>query len=86
MKLVIAAVILALSGTSFAFGYNYDYSSGYGEDGLTYDGNIDATRGSKYVDGYVTDEYGRESYFEGEFTGYGTIEGYTEDGVYIEFD
>lgn len=62
--------------------YNYDVE-GYSDEGYV-SGNVDTN--GKYVDGYITDESGQEKYFDGEFTGYGSIEGYDEDGNYIELE
>jgi hypothetical protein len=67
-------------------GGGYDYSvSGYGN-GEYVSGSIDASSGSRDVDGYITLEDGREVSFEGEWVGKGEIEGYDEDGNYYELE
>ena len=63
---------------------NYDVD-GYGTGGYVY-GDIDISKGSKYVDGYLYNESGDPIYFDGEFTGYGTVEGYGDDGNYYELE
>jgi hypothetical protein len=65
-------------------GYDYDVS-GSGDTGDV-TGSIDATSGSRDVDGYITLEDGREVSFEGEWVGKGEIEGYDEDGNYYELE
>lgn len=76
------------SGSGYEYGgrrsYNYDVS-GYGDRGYI-SGNIDASQGSKYVDGYIQRDDGTEVYFDGEWTGKGEIEGYDEDGNYYELE
>lgn len=62
--------------------YNYDVE-GYGDDGYVH-GNLDTDE--KEVEGYIVKENGEEVYFEGEFTDYGEIEGYDEDGNYYELE
>ena len=63
-----------------------DYSmDGYGDNGYYY-GDIESTSGSRDVEGYVYDEDGNEHYFEGEWSGHGEVEGYTDEGDYIYFD
>ncbi len=64
--------------------YEYDVS-GYGDAGYVY-GEIEAEKGSRDVEGYIYTEDGRELYFEGEWSGHGEIEGYDEDGNYIELE
>ena len=67
-------------------GASYDYDvSGYGN-GENVSGSIDASSGSRDVDGYITLEDGREVSFEGEWVGKGEIEGYDEDGNYYELE
>ena len=67
-------------------GGGYDYSvSGYGN-GEYVSGSIDASSGSRDVDGYITLEDGREVSFEGEWVGKGEIEGYDEVGNYYELE
>ena len=89
---VISAIALFLSSTASA---QYKYEEKYGDGRYNYDvegfsddghvtGNVDTN--GKYIDGYITDENGDEKYFEGEFTGHGEIEGYDEDGNFIELE
>jgi hypothetical protein len=77
-------VFLALSLPILSYAGDYDVS-GYGDSGYAY-GNIDTTSGSKYVDGYLDLENGSSVYFDGEFTGYGVVEGYDENGDFYELD
>ena len=46
-------------------------------------GNIDIDRDG---DGYIIDEDGNEKSIDVEWTGYGEIEGYDEDGTYYELE
>ena len=62
--------------------YNYDVE-GYGDEGYA-SGNVDTD--GKYVEGYIVNEDGEEVRFEGEFTDYGRIEGYDEEGNYYELE
>lgn len=62
--------------------YNYDVS-GYGSLGYIY-GNVDTD--GKDVEGYLYDENGDARYFRGEWSGYGVIEGYDEEGNWIELE
>ena len=64
----------------YARGYDYDVSG----DGVT--GSIDATKGSRYVDGILELDDGREVSFDGEWVGKGFVEGYDEDGNYCGID
>jgi|TARA_B100000315_G_C14134070_1_gene388225 hypothetical protein len=64
---------------------DYDVS-GYSDDGSYVYGEIDSSSGSRYVDGYIYTEEGESKYFDGEWSGYGKIEGYDEDGNYISLD
>ena len=67
-------------------GRSYDYNvSGYGN-GEYVNGNIDASKGSGDVDGYLTLDDGTEVSFEGEWVGNGEIEGYDENGNYYELE
>ena len=63
-----------------------DYGvTGNGDEGYVY-GEVDAKSGSKDVDGYLYNENGDEVYFSGEWSGNGEIEGYDENGNYIELE
>ena len=81
-KILLILVSLSLSTSVFANDYDV---SGYGDSGSAY-GTIDTMSGSKYVDGYLELEDGSSVYFDGEFTGYGTVEGYDENGDFYELD
>ena len=70
------------TGYSGNYGYNYDVS-GYGDTGFTY-GNIDTS--GKYGEGYLYDEDGNEVYVETEWTDYGVMEAYDENGNYYELE
>ena len=84
-KLVTALVILfVIASNANAADYEYDVS-GQSDNGYIY-GEIEAERGSRNVEGYLYDENGNEVYFEGEWSGKGEIEGYDENGNYIELD
>lgn len=71
------------TGTTGNYEYNYDVI-GYDEDGNPIDGNIDIS--GKSGSGYIYDEYGSEKYIEVEWSGYGELEGYDEDGNYYEMN
>ncbi|MCP4990081.1 MAG: hypothetical protein GY928_29770 [Colwellia sp.] len=76
---------LTVTTRSFASDYEYDVE-GYNEDGKSVYGEIEANKDEQEVEGYIYDEEGNEVYFEGEWTGYGEIEGYDENGNYIELE
>jgi hypothetical protein len=57
--------------------------SGYRDSAYIY-GVLDGKEGSKDVDGYLVTEDETELYFEGEWTDEGEIEGFDEEGHYIE--
>lgn len=69
-----------------SYGRSYDYDvSGHGN-GEYVSGSIDASSGSRDVDGYLTLDDGREVSFDGEWVGKGQIEGYDEDGNCYELE
>jgi hypothetical protein len=78
-------ICLALSFAQTSLAYDYDVS-GYSDNGNGVYGNINAYRGSRSVDGYIYTDDGRELYFDGEWTGYGTVEGYDQEGNYVEME
>ena len=94
-KLILAAaflfVVVSAATAQEEYKYNYKYGSnqynydveGYGDDGYV-SGNVDTN--GKDVEGYITTDEGDEVHFEGEFTDYGKIEGYDEDGNYYELE
>jgi len=82
---VLLLTLALLSGPAFAQDYNYDVS-GQDDSGNDVHGSVDAYSDTKEVDGYIYDDEGNEKYFEGEWTGSGEIEGYDEDGNYIELE
>lgn len=63
--------------------YSYDVS-GYDSEGNYVSGNVDTD--DKFVEGYVINEEGEEVYFEGEFVDQGEIEGYDENGNWVELE
>ncbi len=83
-RLLLAVLVFFCSQSLIAQDYEYEVE-GYGDDGYVY-GEIEANRGERDVEGYIYDEDGNEKYFEGEWTGNGEIEGYDEDGNYIELE
>lgn len=93
ISLVVATVTLIVAANEAQSQYKYNYKlgedqynydvNGYGDEGSYY-GNVDTN--GKNIEGYVTNEDGEESYFQGEFTSYGTMEGYDEEGNYIELE
>lgn len=63
-----------------------DYNvSGHGGRGYYY-GEIESSSGTKDVEGYLYDENGNSTYFSGEWSGRGEIEGYNENGDYIQLE
>ena len=86
LRQVYAAIIIAIGIQSSAVAQDYSYGvEGYNGDTDSYVyGEVEAWRDDRQVEGYIYDEEsGEERYFEGEWTGYGEIEGYDEDGNYI---
>mgnify|MGYP000113430057 CR=1 FL=1 len=72
------------TGGSGDYEYNYDVS-GYSSDSGDYlYGNVDTS--GKYGEGYIYDEDGNEIYVETEWTDYGVMEAYDEEGNYYEFE
>jgi hypothetical protein len=78
----IAAVSFPLS--SQAQDYTYEVT-GEGDNGSV-SGTVDAWNGQRDVEGTIIDENGDEKSFEGEWSGNGEIEGYDEDGNYLELE
>ena len=70
------------SGYSGSYEYNYDVE-GYGDDGYVY-GTVDTS--GKYGEGYIYDEYGNELWVETEWTDYGVLEAYDENGNWYELE
>ena len=64
-------------------GYDYEVS-GYGDSGYA-TGEITADSDGN-VEGYLNLENGSEVSFDGEFSGYGEIEGYDENGDYYSLE
>jgi hypothetical protein len=62
--------------------YNYDVS-GYDDVGNAVTGNVDIDRDGE---GYIIDEDGNEKSITVEWTGYGEMEGYDEDGNCYELE
>ena len=82
--LLVSLFIITLSMTPYSFASDYEYEvEGYRDDGGYVYGEIEANRGEQEVEGYIYDEAGNEVYFEGEWTGYGEVEGYDDNGNYI---
>ena len=71
------------TGNSGSYNYNYDVS-GYDEYGNYVYGNIDIQDNSG--EGYIYDEFDNEIYIEVEWDGYGSLEGYDDEGVYYELE
>ncbi|MCR9062617.1 MAG: hypothetical protein NXI00_01560 [Cytophagales bacterium] len=71
------------TGESGNYNYNYDVDGYDGEGGYVH-GNIDMQ--GKYGDGYIYDDEGNEKHLDLEWSGYGTLEGYDEDGEYYELE
>lgn len=80
----LSVILVFLVSSVFASDYEYEVS-GHVDSGYVY-GEIEANKGEKDVEGYLYDENGNEVYFEGEWSGYGEIEGYDENGNYIELE
>lgn len=85
-KLLVVCLFIFFNNLSvFASDYQYDVE-GYSDDGTYIYGEIEANRNERDVEGYIYDEKGNELYFEGEWVGHGEIEGYDEEGNYIELE
>jgi hypothetical protein len=82
--LFLSFILVFLAFNTFASDYEYEVS-GYGDSGYV-QGEIEANKGEKEVEGYLYDESGNTIHFEGEWTGHGEIEGYDEDGNYIQLE
>lgn len=80
--LVIA--IFAMPGLAAAQDHTYDVS-GSGDEGYV-TGTIDSWNGQREVEGTIVNEEGEEKAFQGEWNGYGEIEGYDQDGNYIQLE
>ncbi len=81
MKYIFSLMILIILPVSaIANDYSVD---GYGDDGYVY-GDVETN--GRDIEGYLYKENGDEVYFEGEFNGYGTIDGYDENGDYYQLD
>lgn len=70
------------TGYSGDYGYNYDVE-GYGDTGYVY-GNVDTS--GQYGEGYLYNEDGEEVWVETEWTDYGVLEAYDEDGNWYELE
>jgi len=77
--------------------YNYNTNVYYGSGYKSYDYSVSGDGDGGYVegevtvdkyggDGYIYDDEGNEKWIEVDWTGYGTLEGYDEDGNYYELD
>jgi hypothetical protein len=75
-----------LTFTVLAYASNYTYDVSGNSDSGYVTGEIEANSGEKEVEGYLTDENGGHIHFEGEWTGKGEIEGYDENGNYVELE
>lgn len=80
----LSVILVSLVSSAFASDYEYDVS-GHGDSGNVY-GEIEANKGDRNVEGYLYDENGNQVYFEGQWSGRGEIEGYDENGNYIELE
>jgi hypothetical protein len=83
------ALLVLIATVSIPYGaraqdHTYDVS-GYGDEGNV-TGTIDSWNGQQEVEGTIVNEDGEEKAFEGEWDGYGQIEGYDEDGNYIQLE
>lgn len=76
--------IFLLSSESISADYEYDVS-GHWDSGYV-SGEIEANQGSRDIEGYLYTEDGDAVYFEGDWTGYGEIEGYDENANYYELE
>lgn len=82
--LLLSLLIISLSMTPYSFASDYEYEvEGYSDDGSYVYGEIEANQDEQEVEGYIYDEEGNVVYFEGEWTGYGEIDGYDENGNYV---
>lgn len=90
ISVVLAPSVTAQEDNEYAYEYkygpgqyNYDVE-GYDEDGNYLSGNVDTN--DRYVDGYINDDEGNETYFSGEWVDYGVIEGYDGDGDWVQLE
>lgn len=81
---LLVLMVFLVSFLASASDYEYDVS-GYPK-GEYVHGEIEANRGEGEVEGYLYDEEGNQVYFEGEWSGRGEVEGYDENGNYIELE
>lgn len=70
------------TGYSGNYGYNYDVE-GYGDTGYVY-GSVDTS--GRYGEGYLYNEEGEEVWVETEWTDYGVLEAYDENGNWYELE
>lgn len=78
------------SSTSTGFKYNYKSGGYYNYDVSGMDENGNYVYGNVDIDddgnGYIVDEDGNEKYIDVEWTDWGVMEGYDEDGVWYELE
>ena len=85
MKKLLIIILCIISINVFANIHEYDVS-GEDENGITMEGTVESTNGSRDVSGTLTDEYGNDHDFSGEWDGYKEISGETDDGASITLD
>jgi hypothetical protein len=85
MRLIIVAALAAMTSFSMsAIAQDYSYDVSGTADGSIVTGTVDSWNGSPDVEGTIVTEDGEQKSFQGEWVGKGEIEGYDEDGNYVE--
>jgi hypothetical protein len=80
--LLVGAILMTPSSSVLAGDYEVE---GYADGEYVY-GEVESQSGGREVEGYVYDQEGNATYFEGEWSGSGEIEGYDQEGRYIELE
>ena len=81
-KIFFVIIVIFVISPLTTSAYDYDVS-GYGDSG---DVTGEVETYGRDVEGTLETESGETIDFEGEFTGYGVIEGYGSDGNYYELE
>ena len=74
-----------VSFSSYAFDHSFNVS-GEDENGKPVEGVIYSNNGEKIVHGELSDENGNTHDFDGQWEGYGRINGEIDDGTSIELN
>lgn len=85
MRIILFIFITVISFNAFSYDHSYNVS-GEDENGNQVEGTIYSTNGESNVSGEITDEDGNSHDFNGQWNGYGQINGETDDGVSMDLN